>query len=62
MMFTFSLFELIWMIGACLMIGCGLMKWACDADERERRELKRENKAMRAELKKLEKRFSADEA
>lgn len=61
MMFTFSLFELIWLMGVCLMIGSGLMKWACDADERERRELKRENKAMRAELKKLEKRF-ADEA
>ncbi len=53
MMFTFSLFELIWMIGACLMIGCGLMKWACDADERERRELKRQNREMRAELRKL---------
>ena len=58
MMFTFSLFELIWMIGASLMIGCGLMKWACDADERECRELKRENREMRAELKKLEKRFA----
>ena len=53
MMFTFSLFELVWMMGACLMIGCGLMKWACDADERERRELKRQNREMRAELRKL---------
>lgn len=53
MMFTFSLFELIWMISASLMIGCGLMKWACDADERERRELKRQNREMRAELKRL---------
>ena len=53
MMFTFSLFELIWMIGACSMVGCGLMKWACDADERERRELKRQNREMRAELKRL---------
>lgn len=53
MMFTFSLFELIWMMGACLMIGCALMKWACDADERERRELKRQNREMRAELKRL---------
>ena len=34
------------------MIGCGLMKWACDADEGERRrELKRQNREMRAELK-----------
>ena len=53
MMFTFSFFELIWMIGASLMLGCGLMKWACDADERERRELKRQNREMRAELKRL---------
>ena len=53
MMFTFSLFELVWMMGACLAIGCGLMKWACDADERERRELKRQNREMRAELRKL---------
>ena len=53
MMFTFSLFELIWMIGASLMVGCGLMKWACDADERESRELKRQNREMRAELKRL---------
>ncbi len=58
MMFTFTLFELIWMIGASLMVGCGRMKWACDADERERRELKRQNREMRAELKKLEKRFA----